>query len=103
LGGLIVLFIYVVSLASNEKFELNFEELSFLAISAILILIIINFSSFFNKLMDFNSFNLNDQTILIFSNENIILTILIIVYLLFTLIVAVKISSKYEGPLRNFI
>lgn len=103
LGGLIVLFVYVIRLASNEKFELNYEEIIVLLLIVITTLTIMILPSFFIKNFEILRFNLFDQTILIFSFEIIILTILVITYLLFTLIVAVKISSKYEGPLRNFI
>lgn len=103
LGGLIVLFVYVVSLASNEKFEINIEEIIFIFSILFFIFLIIFSSRFFNKIFDTLNFNLTDQTLIIFSKEAIILIRLIITYLLFTLIVAVKISSKYEGPLRNFI
>lgn len=40
---------------------------------------------------------------LIFNTSNVLPTLIIIFYLLYTLIVAVKIASKFEGPLRNLI
>lgn len=98
-----MLFVYVVSLASNEKFELNYEELIIIFSIVFITLTLTIINSFFYKSFDFSIFNIVDQNIIIFSEEIINLIILIIAYLLFTLIVAVKISSKYEGPLRNFI
>lgn len=103
LGGLMVLFVYVVRLAANEKFELNLEEIKKLTMWLIIALLVTFLSSFFTKIFEFNSFNLYEQAIIIFSGEIMIIILLIIAYLLFTLIVAVKISSKYEGPLRRFI
>lgn len=103
LGGLMVLFVYVVRLAANEKFELNLEEIKKLTMWIIIALLVTFLSSFFTKIFEFNSFNLYEQAIIIFSGEIMIIILLIIAYLLFTLIVAVKISSKYEGPLRRFI
>lgn len=103
LGGLIVLFVYVVRLASNEKFELKLEEISLLSVIRLTVVVIIIFPAFFQKNINNQITNFFDQTIIIFSNQIVILVIIVIVYLLFTLIVAVKVSSKYEGPLRNFI
>jgi len=103
LGGLIVLFVYVVSLASNEKFELKYEETYRWAIISTFIIILFTISLYFNKIAENVNINLYNQTLIIFSDEIIIIITLVIAYLLFTLIIAVKISSKYEGPLRNFI
>ena len=94
---------YVVSLASNEKFELHYEEIVKLRTTTLTVLVLVTAASFFSISYDSAICNLYDQTIIIFSQEIRILIVLIISYLLFTLIVAVKISSKYEGPLRNFI
>jgi len=98
-----VLFVYVVSLASNEKFELKYEETYRWAIISTFIIILFTISLYFNKIAENVNINLYNQTLIIFSDEIIIIITLVIAYLLFTLIIAVKISSKYEGPLRNFI
>lgn len=102
LGGLIVLFVYVVSLASNEKFELKislFYQILTLNRLIVLTVGVWNYFQVNNLLVD--QTNILIKTIMIFSSRNILTSILIITYLLFTLLVAVKIASKYEGPLRK--
>lgn len=66
-------------------------------------MITIFFSNFFiNKISKIN-FSTTEQFNLIFTKIISITTLIIIIYLLLTLIVAVKITSKFEGPLRNVI
>lgn len=97
-----VLFIYISSLASNEKF--------FLETTKIIYLIVI----FTGRVTLFGVFMNNQVSLIRYASENKILTNMYtseialstsatILYLLLTLIVVVKITSKYEGPLRNII
>jgi len=102
LGGLMVLFIYITSLASNEKFFFRANPILLLyIISIIIIILLINKNEeaqIFNQLNNINKiFNS------IYSLNVITLTITTIIYLLLTLIVVVKVASKYEGPLRNIV
>jgi len=101
LGGLIVLFMYITRLASNEKFELRLTNLN----QAIIVRVLINFIWVTSNFFHFNKTPENSTTIkqtkIIFSSELILLTIIIITYLLITLVVAVKITSKIEGPIRK--
>nr|QUL58886.1 NADH dehydrogenase subunit 6 [Hydrotaea unicidentata] len=113
LGGMLVLFIYVTSLASNEMFSFS--------IKLLLISMIIFFSSmlmlfFMDKNLLLNYYNMETTSI---SNMNSyimenslslnklynypmnLLTILLMNYLLITLIAVVKITKLYMGPLRS--
>lgn len=101
IGGLIVLFVYISSLASNETFTqknyfLNLN-LIFLFISALIILIFKE-EIFIDKRIKINT---KELIIKIYSNNNFEITFIIILYLLIVLIVAVTIISIYEGPLRR--
>jgi len=114
LGGILVLFIYVTSLASNEIFNFSFN----LILIIIFILLII---FFFSLLIDnieitfLNNFDIFNFSKLILNKENSIsihklynfptnlITLILINYLFFTLIVVVKITNFYYGPLRNLI
>jgi len=103
IGGIIVLFIYITSLASNEKFELKLitnqiktGQVTLLASAAIL-LTTLTFKA------EVTTTSIFAQILPIFSSLISQATVLIISYLLVTLIVAVKISRKIEGPLRNTI
>lgn len=113
LGGLLVLFIYVTSLASNEMFNFSNKIIFFLLIIFFLI-----FSTFLlldklvilNNLINQENENLNFMKSFIIENSlNLnklyifpinLTTILLIMYLFFTLIAVVKITNIFEGPLR---
>nr|QUE27239.1 NADH dehydrogenase subunit 6 [Actias dubernardi] len=116
LGGLLVLFIYVSSIASNELFSLSLNiKLSILTFFLMMSFIMIQF--FFNiKWMNLNINNsemLNFNNSMLFFNENKInlnklynnqtsmLTYLLIIYLFITLIAMVKITNIFYGPLRS--
>ena len=113
LGGILVLFIYVTSLASNEIFNFSIK------------ILVINFfalfiTSFISILFDktlflnyFKNYEINSLTLQIrfLPENNLILnklynfpinliTILLIIYLFLTLIAIVKITNVFEGPLR---
>nr|YP_010890208.1 NADH dehydrogenase subunit 6 [Celaenorrhinus consanguineus]WJJ70304.1 NADH dehydrogenase subunit 6 [Celaenorrhinus consanguineus] len=118
LGGLLVLFIYVASIASNEMFYFSIKNkfmLMLMLISTFLLSII-----FMNNLnwmnLFINSFEMNNffNFMLFFNNENCInlsklynsqtyfLMIMMIIYLLITLIAVVKITNIFYGPLRSY-
>lgn len=110
---MLVLFIYVTSLSSNEIFSISFK-LTFL--TAIIIIIFIIFSFFIDKSIIENFINNNEINNLFFTNsfapEDLIslnkiynfpinlITLLLINYLFLTLLVTVKITKKNYGPLR---
>lgn len=108
-----MLFIYIASLASNEKFyfSLNNITILFILISIILLIIIItdNFwsnISFFNREINFltNSLILIKENFLsvskIYDSPNNWIIIFLINYLLLNLIIIVKITNIFYGPLR---
>lgn len=102
LGGLIVLFIYITSLAYNEKFRIKLnDQINFINLT-ILLIIIFNLN-FFEKIYYSIRQNLYDNIIILFNSSLIFITLIIIRYLLLTLIVVVKVASKIEAPLRSFI
>nr|QTZ18978.1 NADH dehydrogenase subunit 6 [Epicypta sp. WQY003] len=111
LGGMLVMFIYVTSLSSNEMFYLskNMIIVTYIMLSLMFIVFFIDFNyiySMFNLEMKY-LFNMN-----IFLNENILMlnklynystnfmTFFLINYLFLTLVVCVKITNFFYGPLR---
>nr|YP_010271102.1 NADH dehydrogenase subunit 6 [Neptis obscurior]UJY98868.1 NADH dehydrogenase subunit 6 [Neptis obscurior] len=116
LGGLLVLFIYVSSVASNELFKIStMNKFSFLFYT----LLIFIFSLLFKNNLTWMNFYFNDEmnnfsNILFFNNEfnfNLsklyneqiyFLMAMMIIYLFITLIVVVKITNIFYGPLRSF-
>nr|YP_010397483.1 NADH dehydrogenase subunit 6 [Diamesa loeffleri]UQJ73353.1 NADH dehydrogenase subunit 6 [Diamesa loeffleri] len=113
LGGMLVLFIYVTSLASNEMFSFSMKifimSISILFISLIMMMVMDNsmIANFLSNnevysMMDMKSF-INENTVSLNKLYNFptnMLTILLINYLFLTLIAVVKITNIYEGPLR---
>nr|QGQ61703.1 NADH dehydrogenase subunit 6 [Pseudolebinthus sp. 1 RN-2019] len=113
LGGMLVLFIYITSLASNEMFHLPNKSMLITLMISIIMLIML-YSTKHNQ-FNYNMKNdqLNSSFIMIISTENptnlyqlynipnVNLTLLTIMYLLITLIILVKMTQIQEGPLRQ--
>lgn len=102
LGGLIVLFIYVTRLASNEKFNFNINLSINISIALLFIILIISFYFKHQERILF-IFNLKINLKEMFNYYNAVVLLLTIIYLLLTLIVVVKIISKNNIPVRNAI
>ena len=109
LGGILVLFIYVASLASNEFFNFSYSAL----LASVLIIILFTLLSMVSdplvtssfkssiSLSSYNNFTSTPYIIRwIYRNTIINLTLFIILYLLLTLLVVVKITNLFKGPLR---
>nr|YP_010265182.1 NADH dehydrogenase subunit 6 [Cleistostoma dilatatum]UIP56974.1 NADH dehydrogenase subunit 6 [Cleistostoma dilatatum] len=107
LGGMLVLFIYVASLASNESFSftnsLFLPFLITLSLSFILLFIdpmIISNSSSLSP-SSFKNFTSTPFIISwIYNSPSMMFTIFIVSYLLLMLIIVVKIVNLFKAPLR---
>nr|YP_002587083.1 NADH dehydrogenase subunit 6 [Penaeus stylirostris]ACA47128.1 NADH dehydrogenase subunit 6 [Penaeus stylirostris] len=109
LGAMLVLFIYVASLASNESFSFSgslFLTASFITFAGLMMVFVdplllntpmsIQQSSLTNNHLTSTQFLLNS----IYNYTTMNLTLFIVLYLLLTLIVVVKITNTFFGPLR---
>lgn len=107
------MFIYVTSLASNEIFNLSIKLTLYSTIILIIFIIIsliidnITTSLFFinNEIQSINNLNsyISENSLSLNKLYNFptnFITILLINYLLITLIVIVKITKLFKGPLR---
>nr|YP_010516254.1 NADH dehydrogenase subunit 6 [Atteva aurea]UXL88414.1 NADH dehydrogenase subunit 6 [Atteva aurea] len=113
LGGLLVLFIYVSSIASNEIFYYSFYKNMFLYIFFIMILIMSFFlknnlhwfNFFFNEEMYKINFLLNEENTInlskLYNNQIYMIMPILIIYLFITLIAIVKITNIFYGPIRS--
>lgn len=112
IGGILILFIYISSLSPNEKITFNSKILIKIFTIIIRILIFLLFDKSFWLLTTTNEINKQDLlTNLINENyinlsklyetPNNLITILLIIYLLLTLVVVVKITNSFIGPLRQ--
>nr|QZP41013.1 NADH dehydrogenase subunit 6 [Geoscapheus dilatatus] len=106
IGGMLVLFIYITSLASNEMFIMSTKLLYLMMMITPLLVF----------LLKMNILNLANQECLMFlminnstplpllklySYPTGMLTIMMAIYLLITLIAVVKIINIFSGPLRQ--
>nr|YP_973138.1 NADH dehydrogenase subunit 6 [Trichophthalma punctata]ABH03677.1 NADH dehydrogenase subunit 6 [Trichophthalma punctata] len=114
MGGMLVLFIYVTSLASNEMFSMSMKIImatTFITMMAMVIMYMLDMTmiipminnneitEMLNITYSINSTSLNLNKLYNFPMN--MLTMLLINYLLLTLIAIVKITNIYHGPLRT--
>nr|YP_009692136.1 NADH dehydrogenase subunit 6 [Tricentrus brunneus]ATG83185.1 NADH dehydrogenase subunit 6 [Tricentrus sp. EMHAU-15062504]QEG98475.1 NADH dehydrogenase subunit 6 [Tricentrus brunneus] len=100
IGGLMIIFMYMSSITSNEKFKFN----TMLMIPLIFSLMITEEMS-----LNFTSkeiHNINDNTSNMMSmnkmySKSMMMTMMMILYLLLTMISVNKIIKLFEGPLRS--
>nr|YP_008144685.1 NADH dehydrogenase subunit 6 [Ischnura pumilio]AGO19363.1 NADH dehydrogenase subunit 6 [Ischnura pumilio] len=111
LGGMLVLFVYMTSVASNELFMKN-KIYSFIILFLFNGVIMMTFMLVDPMLLNNNS----EENMMIskmddhyksslmaslFNYPNNLLTIFMVIYLFLTLIVVVKITESHQGPLRT--
>nr|QHD47949.1 NADH dehydrogenase subunit 6 [Neoperlops gressitti] len=113
LGGLLVLFIYVTSLASNEMFviSVNYMLTIILILSiSMLALWLIDPTILLNKTHTLNAstltsysqpFAFKEPLIKLFNYPTSLITLAMVLYLFLTLIAVVKITKIHQGPLRQ--
>lgn len=100
LGGLIVLFIYISRLAYNEKFKIIFKEI-LIQITIFISLALIMTNNRETSLIKTIKLERNEFIFKVYSISSIFITSLTIIYLIITLIVVVKVTSQFQGPLRS--
>nr|YP_010031498.1 NADH dehydrogenase subunit 6 [Gonodactylaceus randalli]QOV02893.1 NADH dehydrogenase subunit 6 [Gonodactylaceus randalli] len=111
LGGMLVLFIYITSLASNEMFQFSFKMIAFFIITVasgmllamVLDPLLLDFKMASSDMHKYMGNTYNSQMVLIgniYSANTMNTTLFMILYLLLTLIVVVKITYTFLGPLR---
>lgn len=100
IGGLLIIFIYITRITSNEKFKWNFKIIIFIILILIVIFkediiceVQINEKEQYFILLDHLSIaNIYNKTFLIITNLTL--------YLFITIIAINKIIKNFEGPLR---
>lgn len=97
LGGVIILIIYIRTLAANEKFSLlniKFRKVIFFFYLRLLLMILIKYKNIFNFV------RLNNTAVgILYESSNFTLLIFLIIYLLLTLVCVVKLVKFESGPL----
>nr|YP_010292347.1 NADH dehydrogenase subunit 6 [Gonimbrasia tyrrhea]ULO26072.1 NADH dehydrogenase subunit 6 [Gonimbrasia tyrrhea] len=117
LGGLLVLFIYVSSIASNELFSFNLKIklfilffFSILCCTMYMYMYNLKWINFFINYSEMNNFQyittliFNENKInlnKLYNKQTFLMTFLLIIYLFIAMIAMVKITNIFYGPLRS--
>nr|YP_010621029.1 NADH dehydrogenase subunit 6 [Hebardina formosana]WAX39412.1 NADH dehydrogenase subunit 6 [Hebardina formosana] len=108
LGGMLVLFIYVTSLASNEMFYMSMKMLMIAMLIMIMLMININLNPMMNNMeimMHETIYSMEGEMMnslmKLYNQPTNLITIMLASYLFLTLIVVVKIINISSGPLRQ--
>nr|YP_009919101.1 NADH dehydrogenase subunit 6 [Protonemura meyeri]QMP96694.1 NADH dehydrogenase subunit 6 [Protonemura meyeri] len=114
LGGLLVLFIYVTSLASNEMFSMSMKTLVPLLIGSTVLLItlmILDSSFLTSSTMNCEGLSIINASLYqeeataslskLYNGPTSLITLTLVLYLFLTLIAVVKITKINQGPLRQ--
>nr|AGC22268.1 NADH dehydrogenase subunit 6 [Prionotropis hystrix] len=113
LGGMLVLFIYITSIASNEMFQFKSISVVLTGIMWLMLttsLILLNKSlyidlyknsdsSLTNSIMNYQEMTLSLSKI--YNNPTFTITMMMMVYLFLTLLAVVKITNINQGPIRK--
>nr|YP_009347411.1 NADH dehydrogenase subunit 6 [Aporia martineti]APU93519.1 NADH dehydrogenase subunit 6 [Aporia martineti] len=115
LGGLLVLFIYISSIASNEMMKFSKKiKFNFFLLLMITFTFIIYYKNYIlidyynnNEMNNFNQYFLFHNEFKInlsklYDNQTFLLIMMLIIYLFITLIAVIKITNIFFGPLRSF-
>lgn len=102
LGGLLVLFIYIARLARNEKIRPSVDRATKIFFIGVVFLAVTIYIK--NSQLIINEYLIIEKSLnLIYSSSIIILITITILYLLFTLVVVVKVANKFNAPIKNLI
>nr|YP_010621042.1 NADH dehydrogenase subunit 6 [Periplaneta svenhedini]WAX39425.1 NADH dehydrogenase subunit 6 [Periplaneta svenhedini] len=109
LGGMLVLFIYVTSLASNEMFFMSTKMMLIMTMIMFMLMWTINTNMMMTNNMEImiheNIYNSDSEFInslmKLYNQPTNLITIMLASYLFLTLIVVVKITNIVKGPLRQ--
>nr|YP_007025109.1 NADH dehydrogenase subunit 6 [Gorpis annulatus]AEI53352.1 NADH dehydrogenase subunit 6 [Gorpis annulatus] len=108
LSGALVLFIYMASVASNEKFKTSIKML-FMIMSVFIFMLLIYYKNdevlmnshsynFYNPMIEYNQNMLLNS---LYNNQAMYLTMMAVLYLLFTMISVTYIVNIFDGPMRK--
>nr|WRQ18157.1 NADH dehydrogenase subunit 6 [Dryodurgades tortilis] len=100
IGGLLILFTYMSSIASNEKFKFNFKPIM------LMMLMFVMFDEMMIEMQIKENQNLMSESTEKISmskmyNKTMMMTLLMMLYLLLSMITISKIVKHYKGPLRS--
>nr|UGS80461.1 NADH dehydrogenase subunit 6 [Lachesilla sp. LaspMLY] len=113
IGGMLILFIYVTSIFPNEKFKISqlmlFKSaLLFLLFLILLLLYLYYMSLNLSQMETYMDWSIMDSkasnsTKKIFMSQTYYMYMLMVNYLFFCMIVVIKITNFFQGPLRKML
>nr|YP_010463198.1 NADH dehydrogenase subunit 6 [Bochrus foveatus]UUJ37722.1 NADH dehydrogenase subunit 6 [Bochrus foveatus] len=98
ISGMLVLFIYMASMSSNEMMTMSMKKILMSLMLMIFMSLLYNHMETFYMLS--NNY-LNITLNMLFNTKTMIITIIMVIYLFFTMISVSKIVNVNEGPLRT--
>nr|YP_010988585.1 NADH dehydrogenase subunit 6 [Pteroptyx malaccae]WOR80729.1 NADH dehydrogenase subunit 6 [Pteroptyx malaccae] len=109
-GGMLILFIYMTSVASNEKFSFSKINMLIIMLMSIIIILSTMTDQIYNVMNSMNSDLMMYKNLVSFKlslNKFIMypmmmMSLTLIIYLLITLIAVSKITNIQSGPLRKY-
>nr|AYM84970.1 NADH dehydrogenase subunit 6 [Ommatolampis quadrimaculata] len=113
LGGMLVLFIYITSIASNEMFQLKFYIVittMMLWLFMMITLILIDKMMLIDFFKNSETFNFNKMSLFqemtislnkLYNKPTFMISIMMMIYLFLTLLAVVKITNINQGPIRK--
>nr|YP_009989152.1 NADH dehydrogenase subunit 6 [Bryodema kozlovi]QNM40729.1 NADH dehydrogenase subunit 6 [Bryodema kozlovi] len=113
IGGMMVLFIYITSISSNEMFNIKSTSMIFLMIMMLITMIVIYntekimFTEIIKNTETMNmkyTMNFQEMTMSLtkmYNNPTLIITIMMMIYLFIALLAVVKINNINQGPIRK--
>nr|YP_010270665.1 NADH dehydrogenase subunit 6 [Pochazia discreta]UJY97597.1 NADH dehydrogenase subunit 6 [Pochazia discreta] len=107
IGGMMIMFMYMSSIASNEKFNMTTKQLMMIIIMMIMTIILTKEMSMeqVNKITEKKMVMMQKEetshTMKFFNFNKMNITIMIMIILLLTMIIVTNIASTFEGPLKK--
>nr|QVM79176.1 NADH dehydrogenase subunit 6 [Spondylis buprestoides] len=108
-GGMLILFIYMTSIASNEKFKFS-SKLMIMALFTLILMMMMALIDYYFMNLNLLTYDMINQNYMKINNFSMskymnyptnLIFMMIIIYLLITLIMVVKITNLKYGPLRQ--
>nr|YP_009024051.1 NADH dehydrogenase subunit 6 [Pacris xizangensis]ADZ56258.1 NADH dehydrogenase subunit 6 [Pacris xizangensis] len=112
LGGMLVLFIYITSIASNELFKPKTIIMTSIIMMMItsMILVIVDKTMFVDSIKNTETMNINNSIYYhemtlslekLFNKPTSFITMMMMIYLFLVLVAVVKITNINQGPIRK--
>nr|QOL00514.1 NADH dehydrogenase subunit 6 [Aiolopus thalassinus tamulus] len=113
LGGMLVLFIYITSIASNEMFKIKWMNMIIMLIMLMIMTMMLNNINkllFLDMTKNTETMNTNymmnfqemtNSLMKLYNKPTIIITMMMMIYLFIALMAVVKINNINQGPIRK--